>query len=302
MKSKFIVVLLLLFSAFSLFAMGNKESSDDRLLVVTSFYPMYDFTKKVAGDSANVVNLVPSGTEPHDWEPSTRDLLTLEKADVFIYSGRGMEHWVSDVLTSLNRSDLIVVEAGKDVSLLESSTSHGEADPHIWLDVKNAIKEMSAIKDSLIKADSVNASYYNQNYNHYLSLMSELGEEFIEKLKPYKGESIVVSHEAFGYLCSAYGLVQVGIDGLEPEGEPEPERMAYIQNFVKEHNVKTIFSAELVNSKVATAIASETGAKVAFLSPLEGLSDEEARSGGDDISVMKENLKALLLSFEGEIK
>ena len=105
---------------------GNQVDQDGKLQVVASFYPMYDFAKKIGGDYAEVKNLVPSGMEPHDWEPGAQDLVALERADLFVYNGAGMEHWTEDVLNALDNRDLVVVEAAKDLELLQSEESgHG---------------------------------------------------------------------------------------------------------------------------------------------------------------------------------
>ncbi len=98
---------------------ASSDGNDELLTVYTSFYPMYDFAQKIAGDKINLVNLVPAGTEPHDWEPSTGDIANLEKADMLIYNGAGMEHWVEDVTESLSNKDLILVEASHGIELLE---------------------------------------------------------------------------------------------------------------------------------------------------------------------------------------
>ena len=99
---------------------------DGKLKVAVSFYPMYDFASKIGADQIDLINLVPSGTEPHDWEPSASDLTNLEKADVFIYSGAGMEHWVDRVLNSLTNENLMVVEASNGIALRTNSSDEDE--------------------------------------------------------------------------------------------------------------------------------------------------------------------------------
>lgn len=280
--------------------------SKKMLKVMASFYPMYDFAAKIGGDKAEVITLVPSGTEPHDWEPAAADIRNLEEADLFIYSGAGMEHWVDDVLASLDNKDLISVEASKGVALRDGhSHSHeeeegagepeeeGQYDPHVWLSPLNAEKEMENIKNAYIKADPDNRDYYEANYELYASRFADLNQKFKDTLSSLPNKDIVVSHEAFGYLCDAYGLNQVGIEGLSPDSEPSPARMAEIIDFVRANHVRVIFFEELVSPKVAETIAKETGSSVQVLNPLEGLSDEELESGADYFSVMEENLKRL---------
>lgn len=285
---------------------ADTAAGDGRLRVLTSFYPMYDFACKIGGDCIDVTNMVPSGTEPHDWEPSTNDLKNLEKADVFIYNGADMEPWADDLLVS--RSDTLrVVEASENVELRTTDGEHehahehegadhhhGDFDPHVWLDPENAKIEMEAIRDALCAADPENSTVFQSNYEKYVAELDALDAEFREKLAPLPNRTIVVAHEAFGYLCDAYGLTQVGIEGLSPDSEPDPGRMAEVIDFVREHSISTIFFEELVSPKVAEAIASETGAQAKMLSPLEGLSDEQAAAGADYFSVMHDNLAALM--------
>ncbi|MDO4294134.1 MAG: metal ABC transporter substrate-binding protein [Eubacteriales bacterium] len=279
----------------------------DKLRVMASFYPMYDFAVKIGGEYAEVSNMVPAGTEPHDWEPSATDIRELEQADLFIYSGAGMEHWAEDILESLSSQSLISVEASEGIELLagheheeeeehseEAGHDHGEYDPHVWLSPINAGKEMENIKNAFVQADPVHAEYFEENYEKYAAMLDELDAEFRKQLSGLPRKEIVVNHEAFGYLCHAYGLEQLGISGLSPEEEPDPKKMAEITDFVKENNVKIIFSEELVSPKVAESVASETGAQVEVLNPLEGLSEEELAAGADYFSVMKENLAKLV--------
>lgn len=282
-----------------------KPSNGGKLKVMASFYPMYDFAVKIGGDKATVKDMIPAGTEPHDWEPAATDIKNLEEADVFVYSGAGMEFWVPDVLASLDNKKLVTVEASDGLKLRaatgeeEGTSAAGskakkdQYDPHVWLAPLNAKKEMENIKDAFVKADPANESYYESNYKTYAAKFDQLDQEYKNTLSGLKNKDIVVSHEAFGYLCDAYGLTQMGIDGLSPDTEPDPARMADIINFVKKNHVKVIFFEELISPKVAETVAKETGAATQVLNPLEGLSDEELNKGADYFSVMEENLKHL---------
>jgi len=274
------------------------QTSSDKLSVVTSFYPMYDFACKVGGDQVSVTNLTPAGVEPHDWEPSSADMITLEKAQVFIYNGAGMEHWVDSVLSSLGNKDLIVVEASINAPFLEvAEGSNASVDPHVWLDPEIAKTEMQNILDAFKKADSGNADYYQKNYDKYALEFDKLDEEFTSALSQVSQKNIVVAHNAFGYLCSAYGLTQVPIEGLSADSEPDAARMSEIISFVSANHVKVIFFEELVSPKVAETIARETGSTTAVLNPLEGISEDDQKAGQDYFSVMRENLQTLVASL-----
>lgn len=267
----------------------NKETG--KLKVTASFYTMYDFAKKIAGDKADVSVMVPSGIEPHDWEPSTSDILDLEKADMFIYNGGGMEPWANDILSSLQNKRLTVAQASNGIAAIES-------DPHVWLDPENAKAELLNIKNAFAGADPENAAYYEDNYSKYAAEFDSLDIEFSETLKPLPGRDIVVAHEAFSYLCAAYGLNQIAIEGVAADSEPSPARMAEIVNLVKERGVKVIFFEELISPKVAETIASETGVQTAVLNPIEGLSEQAIAAGEDYFSVMRKNLAELKKTLE----
>lgn len=304
-KRKLVVILLLIFVTLYGCRANPPAEDTDKITVYTSFYTMYDFTLKIAGDRVNLYNMVPSGMEPHDWEPSPKDVAGLSDADLFIYNGAGMEGWAEKVVSSINNPDLILVEASKGIQLErseheeasdeENGHSHEdlEYDPHVWLDPMKAKLQMEAIRDGLIQADPENSSFYQERFQEYSEKLNALDEAFRQAVKSFSKKEIVVAHEAFGYLCHAYGLEQVAIEGLSGESEPTPARMAEIIDFVREHEVRVIFFEELASPKVAEAIARETGVRTALLNPLEGLTDDNLKAGKDYFSVMEENLEAL---------
>lgn len=273
----------------------------NKISVYTSIYPMYDFTKKIGGDRINLTNLVPSGTEPHDWEPAPGDIAKLEKADVLIYNGAGMEEWIDDILGSINNKNLITIETSKEISLLENAhqeqdeNNHEDLkyDPHVWLNPMNAKKQMEAIKDALVKADPANKNYYENNFTENSIKLDQLDKEYKDTTASFTRKDLVVAHEAFGYLCNAYGLNQVGISGLSAESEPTPARMAEVARFARKNNVEYIFFEELVSPRVAQAIANEVGAKTEMLNPLEGLKQDDIDAGKEYFSVMRDNLATL---------
>lgn len=321
-KRLWALLLAMLCLCIALIGCGKKKEEvvSDKIKVVTSNYPMYDFTKRIAGDTLEVVNLVPPGTEPHDWEPSVQDIAQLEEAKAFIYNGAGMETWVEKVLESLNNKELLVVEASQRVDLLKAEEHeeehhheheyehehegheehhhhHGEWDPHVWLSLRAAQVEMENIKNLLVEVNPEQKEVYEENYQKAIKEFQSLDEEYKTALSSFKGKEIVVAHEAFAYLCRDYDLHQLGIEGVFADSEPSPAKMKEIIDFVKEHQVKVIFFETLASPKVAEAIAKETGASTDMLNPLEGLTEEEIAAGKDYLSVMRENLESLKKAF-----
>lgn len=319
-KKILICLALVVFFAGCSNAANNKktaesESEGGKIKVYASVYPVYDFSKKIAGDKMDVELIMPSGIEPHDWEPDQNAIKNLEDADIFVYNGAGLESWTDKVLGSLDNKDLMTVEASHGVEVIESDHEeehehemeaheedeheehehdHGGLDPHVWLSPKNAKIELENIKNAFVKADPDNKDYYENNFKEYAKKFDELNEKYSKELSELKNNKIVVSHEAYGYLCKEYNLEQIGIRGVNAETEPDAKKMADIINFIKDNDVNTIFTEELIDPKVADIIANETGASVKVLSPIEGLSDEEVSNGDDYISIMEKNLENLV--------
>lgn len=303
MRKVLSVIFLILLGALFVGCSNTKEElkKSDKLLVYTSFYTMTDFTKKIGGDKVEVITLLPPGIEVHDWEPSASDMARLEKGKVLIYSGAGMEHWIDKVISSLGNDRLVLVEASKNVPLLTSEEEHeghnhsheahdhGQVDPHVWLNPKNAKLQMEEIKKGLIQADPANADYYEENYKKYAKELDVLDHDLKEMLGSLKKRDIIVSHAAFGYFCAAYDLDQEAIRGISPEEEPSPTRLSELIHFAQEHQVKVIFFEETVSPKVSEVLANEVGAEVMMLNPLENLSEEEIQKGEDYFSVMRKN-------------
>ncbi|OCT13512.1 zinc ABC transporter substrate-binding protein [Paenibacillus pectinilyticus] len=289
---------------------SQTASSDGKLNVVTTFYPMYEFTKQVAGDHANVIALIPPGAEPHDWEPSAKDMKKIKEANVFVYNGI-VEGWAETALKSAANTKRIVVEASKDIHLMEGlpeeeddhkvdeSKDHKEADgskimdPHVWLDPVLAQKEVESIVNGLTQTDPVHQEDYRKNADVFIGKLKALDDSYRTALKNVKRKAFVTQHAAFGYLAKEYGLTQVPIAGLSPEEEPAPDKMADIIQFAKTNQVKTIFFETLVDPKVAKTIANEINAKTDVLNPIEGLTDEDKKNNLDYIGVMSNNLDAL---------
>ncbi|MGG0737766.1 metal ABC transporter substrate-binding protein [Niallia taxi] len=289
----------------------SEKEDDGKLKIMTTFYPMYEFTKNIAGDKADVELLIPSTIEPHDWEPTPKDIGNIQKADLFVYNSDDMETWVSDITASIDSSDVSVVEASKGIKLIEEDEEAEEseeehehehehshqADPHVWLSPVLAQQEVQTITDALVKVDPDNKAYYETESSKYIKKLKALDEEYKTELKGITSNEFITQHTAFSYLAKEYGLVQVPIAGLSPDEEPSAAKLAELKKFAEEHEINVIYFEELTSSKVAETLANELGADTEVLNALEGLSDEQQKAGEDYITVMEENLKQLKKSF-----
>ncbi|MDU4576397.1 MAG: zinc ABC transporter substrate-binding protein, partial [Negativicoccus succinicivorans] len=268
--------------------------------------------------------LVPPGAEPHDWEPTASDLKKIGQAKVFFYNGAGLEP-TDQILKKEITRDATVVELSQGLDLLKLQDDddhdhdhdhdadhhdedhhdedhhaeghhhhhHGGVDPHVWLDPQNVMKEAAVVADALAKADPAHADAYRANAKKYQDELAALDKDMDAALSSLANKNLVVSHEAFGYLAARYGLTQIGIMGVDADAEPTPDRMAQLVEFIREHDVRTIYSEELVNPRLADAIAAETGAVVRVLNPIEGLTAAQEKAGYDYIKLQRENLTTL---------
>ena len=288
-------------------ACGNTSqdtSKKDELTVVTTFYPMYDFTKEVVGDEGNVKLLIPAGTEPHDFEPSAKEQAEISDADVFVYNSSDMEFFVDSLKDSVDTDKTLMIEAAKGINRLdtkeeehehegETSDSHShEYDPHVWLDPVLAIKEVQTIASDLGKKYPDKKETFDKNAAAYIKKLETLDQKYNDELKGAANRTFVTQHAAFAYLANQYGLTQAAISGVSPS------RLAELKDFVKKENIKVIYFEENASSKVAETLSSETGVKLEVLNPLESLTNEQIKAGENYISVMEKNLDALKESIK----
>lgn len=276
-------------------------------VVVASFYPLWEFSRQVAGDRAEVLALVPPGVEPHDWEPSPADVIQLEKARVLVYNGAGFESWVNKLLPDVRAKNVLAVNATHGMELLTTAApdEHGHAgqkaktaDPHVWLDPVRAQAQVDAIRAALQEADPANKGVYEENARAFKTKLAALHDAFDAGLKHCARRDLVVSHAAFGYIASRYKLTQIAVLGLSPDADPSPADLARIVRFARRKKVKYIFFETLISSRLASTLAREVGAKTLVLNPVEGLTQEEAASGRGYLDLMQTNLENLRTGLE----
>lgn len=290
---------------------GNQENTQPetgKLNVVTTFYPMYDFTKNVAGDEAEVTLLLEAGTDTHGYEPSAKEVAAISDADVFVYNSEEMEVWVSSVLESIDTENTVIVNASEGISLLESTEEdhhdeneedhHHEVDPHIWLDPVLAQEEVTNIKEGLVAADPENEEIYETNATQYNEKLQALDQEFTNAFNDATNRVFVTQHAAFAYLADRYDLEQVSIAGISTEEEPSPAKLAELQDYINANDIHYIYYAETSSSKIAETLANETRTELEILNPIEGITTEDQEKGTDYIQLMKNNLAALQKSIQ----
>lgn len=263
------------------------------LRIVTSFYPLYEIAHQIGGDLVTVKNIVPGGTEPHDYEPTARDIIDMREADLVIYNGLGLEPWKDKIIPDLQKNNTQTIQMS---DLLKNVIIAN--DPHLWLDPLNYKTEAEEVSKKIIELDPVHANTYKSNTEKFTHELDALNIAYTSSLKTCKFDTFIANHGAFAYLAKQYHLYVIPIAGLSPDIEPSPKTMADITNLITQKGIHYILTETLVSPKISDTLARSSGAKTLPLNPLEGLTNEETSAGKNYISIMKDNLISLRTALE----
>lgn len=306
------------------------EAEANELRVISTFYPIYDLTTKIAGSEVQVENLVPPGIEPHDYEPTPREIQKIYDADLLVYNGAGVDAWVDNLLTDLEKNNVTVLNMSETVTLLdaeeheevegeheesheeeghedeggghedEEGHDHGDLvhDPHFWLDPVLVQSQATAIRDTLVKLKPEAGPIFTANTEAVLKKLVVLDQTYQLGLQSCLQKQAIVTHNAFRYLEKRYDIDLLPISGLSPEEEPSARTLAQLADLSKKNNIKYVFFETLASPQLAETLANEIGAQTLVLNPLEGLTQEEQARGEDYFSVMESNLNHLKTALE----
>ncbi len=289
---------------------SGAAAKDDDLTVTTAFYPLQWASERVGGDHVAVTGLTKPGAEPHDLELTPKAVAGLASSDVVVYL-KGFQPAVDDAVATLGGDAGFDVSPEADLTIAATDDGHdhagesedehaehaeGTPDAHFWLDPVRLQSVATAIGERFAAADPANASDYRANATALVADLATLDTEFETGLAQCRSTELVTGHAAFAYLADRYGLSQEGIAGITPDAEPDAAMLRELVAHVREHGVTTIYSETLVDPALADTLARETGAKVAVLDPLEGLTDTS--KGSDYLEVMRSNLATLKVGQE----
>ncbi len=297
MQRKILALLLLLaigWLGIFLFIERSAQLHDpNKLNVVTSFYPLAFLAEQIGGDNIMLTNLTPAGAEPHEYELTPQDTITVETSDLLILNGGGLEPWSESIQKNLEPTVRVVI-AGEGLAT-EQLQKDGQQiiDPHVWLSPKLAQQMATKIAAAMRQADPANTAFYAQRLSALETRLASLDESFSKGLATCKSRDIVTAHAAFGYLAKAYNLKQVSITGISTEAEPSAQDLADLAMFVRQNKIQYILFESLVSPKLAETLAQETGAKTLVLDPIEGLSNDDLKQGKDYFTQMETNLTNL---------
>ncbi len=297
-------------------ACRNKETAapgQKKLTVVTTLFPLYDFARAVGGTRADVILLMPPGTEPHSFEPKPEDIIKVGRADLFVYTNPYMEPWAKSITKAL--------PAGNNTTIVDSSTGvtfqkaapedeheaehgeghhqHGGMDPHIWLDFANARIMVDNIAKAMIARDPAGKEYYSSRAAAYEAELGKLDDEYRAGLADCRKRVLLHGgHYAFGYMAKRYGLEYKSAAAVNADAEPTPAKLAELIRLMRADGLRYIFSEELLSTRSAEAIARETGARVLLLHGAHNISRDDFAKGVTFIELMKKNLANLRTGLE----
>ncbi len=296
------------------------EGSKEKLKVVTTLFPYYDFTRQIAGDKVELTLVVPAGMDSHSFEPTPADMRTIQEADILICNGGAMEQWVSQVTEALDTSHMTVVTMMEYVDAVEEEIVEGmedeehehghrdnheehsheeehehEYDEHIWTSPVNAMKFTRVITDVLVQADPENRQVYEAGRDGYLKKLEAVHQMLLQVARDRKRDTIVVGDKfPFRYLTEEYGFeYRAAFSGCSTDTEPSARTIAYLIDKVREENIPAVYYLELSSHRVSEIIGEETGAEPMLLHSCHNVTRREFDAGITYVDLMLKNVENL---------
>lgn len=301
----FIVIFLIIFLAITKSETNNINSSE-KIKVVATLFPQYDFVKQIGKDKVEVKLLLPPGVEAHTYDPSPKDIININESDMFVYTGDYMEPWAENIASSIsNKVQVLDVSLGVEHSKEEHNHEdtheehEHEYDPHIWLDISNAKIMIDNITNMLIRLDNANSNYYIQNADKYKEKLDGLDLQFRNMISNSK-RNIVCFGDKFSYMyfIKSYNLDYITVyDTCLAKAEPSVSKVLEIEKYIQKENIPVIFYESLSEGKIAKQIALDTGINSLEFSSVHTVSSEDIQNGATYISVMMKNYENLRLAL-----
>ena len=297
---KIISIFLLFVVTFAFCSCGEEERSTDKISVVTTIFPYYDFARSVSKGTCDVDMLLKPGSDVHSFEPTPSDILKIRNADLFIYNGGESDEWVDSILESLGDIDKPVVMKMTDYvkPLTEMDADHhaeDEEDEHIWTSLDNAKTLVSKISDEVSKLDSKNKSIYHRNGLDYIEKISKVQSEIENTVNSSESKKIVVGDRfPLLYFATEFSLDwECAFPGCSTETEPSLDRLSKLTDTIEKDKIKTILKLEMSENKVADTLADETNTKVRTFYSAESVSKEDFANNVTYVDLMERNNNAL---------
>ncbi len=286
----------------------NTPDASDRLSIVVTNFPEYDFARQIAGDKADVTMLLKPGAESHTYDPTPEDIITIQNSDMFVYVGGDSDEWVDDVLSSMDQSNMNIFRLMDAVDTVEEELVEGmeeeeeeeegeepELDEHVWTSPVNAMTIVRKMADTIETLDPENKDAYEENANGYIAQISDLDKAFHEVIDNAARREIIVGDRfPFRYFCDEYGLTYyAAFPGCSTDTQASAKTVAFLIDKVKSDQIPVVFHIELSNEEMCNSIAEATGAKSELLNAVHNVSDEDFKAGVTYVSLMQHNVEVL---------
>ena len=309
-RRMFLLLFVSLFPSAAVFA-GPHFGKEERIRIVATVLPLAEFARSVAGDFGEVDLILPPGADVHTWAPRISDIRRLEKADLLVSMGKGLEPWLNALLKGTSSERMAHLEASAGLDLLpveDDEREHGEGeshardlvDPHVWLDFGQDEVIADALAEALSRLAPERTAAFGRNAEALKNRLRALDERYRAGLRAYSGRSFLIAgHAAFAYLARRYGLRQVAVYGLSPDAAPTTRETAAVISRAKADKTATVYYEPSAGDKMARVIAAEIGADVRVLYPGHNLTPEQKARGTDFFELMENNLENLIHGFAG---
>jgi len=296
---------------------NNQNETNDKLSVITSLFPQYDFVREIGKDKVDVSLLLSPGVESHAFDPTPSQIIAITQSDLFIYTNPEMEPWIDQIVENVKDDGTLILESSKGIQFIEGSHDHSEdehddedhddqneqdehdedhlVDPHVWLDPLNAKIMVTNISNALIELDPENEAFYTENTNAYLAKLDDLNDTFEEVFNERPNDTIIYGgHFAFGYLADRFDLTILSpYTGFSPDAEPTANAISELIKTIEVKNIKIIFFEELIEPRVANVIAEQTNTTPMLLHGAHNVTKQEMDSNITYIEIMHENAEKL---------
>lgn len=277
---------------------GNTYTKKEtqRVTVVTTIFPLYDFARAVGGDNIEVKMLIKPGSETHSYDPLPSDMAAIYGSDLFLYIGGESDKWVETLLSGTDVNALSFIDKVHDKAEHEHhGHDHDHIDEHIWTSPENAVEMLKNICDSIIKADGKNADIYRENCNSYIQKINDASQKISDTVSKHSNPFILVADRfPFAYFAEFYGIeYEAAFDGCAVSTDISLKTMSRLTKTIEKRNIKTVFCTELSNRNIAKALSEELGVEVLELNSAHNVGLEDFNNGITYVDIMYRNAKAL---------
>ncbi len=274
MNLRFIAIFAFVAVSFGCSGSGKKDTSGKKR-VVTSFTIIADMAREVAGDAAIVESITKPGAEIHGYDPTPKDIVKAQKADLVLWNGMNLELWFEKFFENVKDVPGAILTEGISPMGISEGPYTGKPNPHAWMSPANAAIYVENIRKALVKIDPENEATYTENAAAYIAKIKALDEPVRKKLEaiPEEKRWLVSSEGAFSYLCENYGLRQLYLWPINADAQGTPQQVRKVIDAVRENDIPVIFSESTVSDKSAKQVARETGARYGGVLYVDSLTD-----------------------------